>query len=655
MCVAYSINGSDPVAHDLMSGAPPEELLAAVRDPEALVYAHNAAFERLIWRDVCVSRMGWPEIPDTAWRCSMAAALAMALPGSLDALSVGLHLTEKKDKAGHRVMKRMCAPDEDGVRFWTREAMDKLLAYCAQDVRAEMELWTHLRPLTEREQCVWEMDQRINDRGVLINVDAANGVLPIIQHELSRLGEEMAVVTGGAVTGVSQVKALTEYLIAIHPEIKALNKESVQAANEMDLSPEAREALDIRLEGCKASTAKLKAMLAGAQDDGRARGLFQYHGASTGRWAGRRIQLQNMPRQPDKFHKRYDDVFEIFAGRGDAQERADLLWHIHGPPLAVISNAVRGFLIAPPGKSFVACDFSSIEARLTAWAANDVGLLDVFRSGACVYCYEAENIFRVEHGTITKKDPRRQIGKVAVLSLGYGGGVNAFRRMGANYGLKMPEDQAAEVVAGWRCAHPLIAGKRDPDTGKATFYDADFGLIGKDPAAHAIFGIWTELETLAKRAIENPGVKITGGAPGRRYTFVKTNRHLWFRMPSGRLLCYPFAALANDSRGRKVIEVFDKNPRTGRFEMRRTWGGTIFENLIQALARDLLVDFLMRCETDMDQTLVMHVHDEGVSEVDDELADIIKQWNEELASKPAHWCPDLPLGAEAWVGKEYRK
>ena len=652
LCAAWANGDEEPKVSiaDERGGIDLDEFVALALRPDAVIFAHNAAFERLAWREILHKRLGYPEIPDEKWRCTMAMGFAMSLPGTLDALTKALNVEALKDKAGHNLMMRMCKPTKDGGRITDPDKMARLAEYCKNDLRSERAVGERLRPLPPSELAVWRLDQRINDKGVRIDTESVLKVAPILSAELIRLNEEMRARTKGAVSAVTKVADLTAYLSAIDPTVTSLGKGEIgELLLRDDLDPEIRELIGLRLKGAKASTAKLKAMLAGVSSDGRARGLFQYHAASTGRWGGRRVQLQNLPRpNPDRVKpsKDYDHIFEAICSDAPALLKAEYLSACFGEPLEVVADCIRGFLQAPEGFTRVDTDFSSIEARLTPWAAGDDETLDIIRRGQDLYLFEAENIYNLPRGSMSKKDERRQIGKVAVLSLGYGGGPGAFARMGKGYGVHLDERTIKSVVTKWRLAHPAIAGMRDEE-GRLMFSDG----------APISPGIWQRMEAASKHALAYPGKAVQVGPPNRRFVFFKQGAHLWLRLQSGRLLCYPFAQLSrNAESGRVEITFYGKSP-VPPFAWTRvtTWGGTLFQNAVQALARDVLVDALLQIDHMFPNVIDLHVHDEPGCEFPVDMAEKALHAIEHIMSGPPEWAPDLPLGAEGRVGRRYRK
>lgn len=612
-----------------------------------LFYAHNAAFELALWNQVAVPRYGWPILKPEQVRCTMVMCYAMALPGALENAAPALGLVPRKDLAGHRVMLKLCKPhpktDELYVYEDCPEDFEALYSYCAQDVVVERELAKRLLPLRPAEQKLWALDYKINQQGVLVDLPAIAKALKLVKLEKERLDKAMFAVTQGQVAHCTEVALLLQWIdlqgvevpttTSKTGEVKAsLSKASVlDALEDQDLPDQVRVALELRQEAARSSTAKILSMQVHAADDGRVRGIHQFHGAGTGRWAGRMIQGQNLPRPRAGIKQK--DIEDMFAHL-DNYQYLDLLY---GPVLSVLADCIRGLIIAPPGKDLIAVDFSAVEARVLAWLAGDEATLEVFRTHGKIYEHAASGIYRKPMEDVTKDE--RQIGKVSVLALGYGGGIGAFQSMAKNYFIKVPDAQADEIKKAWRLSHPEIVQ------------------------------FWYDLDDAAMAAL-TAGGQHSAGAPGRQVTFLKNGSFLWCKLPSGRLLCYPypevrtvvtpwgsdreavtFMTVTDPSLGRKVLP--DPNA-SGKWQRVSTYGGSWAENVTQAVARDLLAEALLR----LDQhgaTIDAHVHDEAVLEVPSTAGpETVKKIEALFAINPS-WAEGLPLAAEGWRGPRFRK
>lgn len=636
-----------------------------------LVYAHNAAFELAIWNNVCVPKYGWPELKLEQVRCTMAMAYAMSLPGSLEKAAAALGVPQQKDMKGSRVMMQLAQPREvipsdisDDLtyyRFWTPddapEKFQQLYDYCRQDVEVERALHKRMMELSDYEQTIWQIDQRINNRGVQVDLAAVNAAIRLVESEKARLDAEMLRVTGGEVGKCTEVQLLVKWIRNQGVEIKGAAKADVLDALSGELPDRVRLALGLRKEAAKSSTAKLIAMRDAASADGRVRGTKQYHGANTGRWAGRRVQTDNYPRGFLAPHEVDDAIAAI--KRLPTSDAAKYLSMMFGPVLDVISSCLRGMLVPSDGNDFGQADFSNIEGRVLAWLAGEEWKLQAFRdfdagTGPDIYNLTYAESFEVPVESVTKD--QRQIGKVEELAFGFGGGVGAGQSMARIYNIKVDDSTMDKWKTLWRNKHPKIV-----------YY-------------------WHDLESAAINAVQL-GCVCKAGAKDRQVAFKKDGSFLWCRLPSGRVLCYPYpwidtavkftwlergvlhhatwsgarvakeglpigARVTREDRG--VLFYMAVNSTTNKWEETSTYGGSLAENVTQAVARDLLADALVRLE-DNGYPVTMHVHDEVVVEVPaDSPADTVEKI-EMLISQTPEWAKGLPVSAEGWRGRRYRK
>lgn len=609
-----------------------------------LVYAHNAAFELQVWNNVCVPRYGWPRLLPEQVRCTMAACYAMALPGALANAAPALGIEQRKDAAGARVMMQLAKPKEwikawdgstapgticvaeDKPIFWRPEhdpeKFEQLYAYCRQDVEVERALHHRLMELSDYEQKLWQLDQKINNRGIRVDLESIDKAIALVEAEKKRLNAEMLKVTGGVVGACTEVQLLVKWIRTQGVEIKGLAKADVLDQLAGDLPDNVRAALHLRKEAAKSSTAKLVAMKERASSDGRVRGIHQYHGASTGRWAGRGIQAQNFPRpRPGMKPEHIDDVIANL-------HRRDYIDMMYGPTMDAMADTLRGMMTAAPGHDLVAVDFSAIEARVLAWLAGEEKVLDIFRTHGKIYEHAAAGIYRVLMEEVTKD--QRQIGKVAVLALGYGGGVGAFQSMARVYGVKVPDHEADEIKKAWRDAHPRIVN------------------------------YWYGLEDAAMRALRTgqPEDVAPFGCEARRVTFKRAGSFLWCKLPSGRVLCYPYPKIAERETPwgemKEAVHYMTVNGTTNKWEETSSYGGFWAENVTQAVARDLLAHALFKLE-EAGYPVVMHVHDEAVVEIATTCDDGTLARIEALMADTPAWAAGLPVSAEGWRAPRYRK
>jgi DNA polymerase bacteriophage-type len=597
--------------------------------------AWNAAFEIALWNECAMHKYGWPRLPVEQVRCSMAAAYAMGLPGALENVAPALGLEQRKDAAGKRIMLQLAQPREDGT-FWRPwgdpEKFERLYSYNRQDVRTEMGVLDRIMELSPGEQEIWQLDYKINQRGIMVDLPSIDRAIRLVDQEQLRLNAEMLRVTEGVVGKCSEVQMLVKWIRSQGVEIKGVAKADVlDALADETLPGNVEAALQLRKEAAKSSTAKLVAMRERASSDGRVRNLHQYHGAATGRWAGRGIQVQNFPRtRPDI---KPEDVVDIIANLGNR----DYIDTMYGPCMDALADSLRGMLMAAPGHDLLAVDYAAIEARVLAWLAGQEEVLDIFRTHGKIYEHAAAGIYHVSLDEVTKA--QRQIGKVAVLALGYGGGVGAFQSMARNYNVKVPDAEADQIKVAWRQAHPKIVQ------------------------------YWYDLENAAITAVLDGG-KHTAGVKGREVIFLKNGSFLWCRLPSGRALCYPYPEIRTvqtpwgdlkealtymtelDSSQRKSSKVLDDPAAHGAWQRISTYGGSLAENVTQAASRDLLADALLRF-SQRDATITLHVHDEIVCEIPKGSMSV-KEAEQLMCVLPA-WAEGLPVGAEGWVGPRYRK
>ena len=603
--------------------------------------AHNAAFEIAINNTIMTRRFGWAPMDPARVRCTMAAAYAMGLPGALENLAPALGLERRKDMAGKRVMLQLAKPREfraDGTPvFWTRaDAQEKFVildSYCCTDTEVERAADRRMVELSESEQRIWQLDYCINQRGIRVDLESIDKAIALVEQEKRRLDAEMLRVTSGVVGKCTEVQLLVKWIRSQGVEIKGLAKADVLDALQGDLPPAVEAALRLRKEAAKSSTAKLIAMKERASADGRVRGIHQYHGAATGRWAGRGIQAQNFPRpRPGIGEAETDDIISHLSEHA----YIDMMY---GPTMDAIADSLRGMIVAEPEHDLVAVDFSAIEARVLAWLAGQESVLDIFRTHGKIYEHAAAGIYHVPMEKVTKD--QRQIGKVAVLALGYGGGVGAFQSMARVYNVKVPDAEAEEIKKAWRDSHP------------------------------AIVRYWYALEDAAIRALTEGGVQ-SAGPRGREVKFRKAGSFLWLQLPSKRVLCYPYPELRVvetpwgdpkealtymtelDSTTRKKLgnKVLPDPNANGNWCRISTYGGSLAENVTQAVARDLLACAILRIEQ-RGIKIVMHCHDEIVAEVNSGsscVGDI-----EQLMCELPSWATGLPVSAEGWQRKRYGK
>jgi DNA polymerase len=600
------------------------------------VVAHNAQFELAIWNHIMVPRYGWPALKPEQVRCTMAMCYAMSLPGALDNAAAAVGLQHRKDAAGYRLMIQMSKPREikpDGTVVWwdEPEKLQKLYAYCKQDVVVERELEKRIMPLSAAEQALWVLDQKINTRGVYVDRPTARKAVAVVTAEQDRLNTKMREVTGNFVGFCTENARITKWVNSRGVATEGIAKADVVGLLEQPgLPDDVRAALLLRQEAGKSSNAKLNAMIEATGPLERLCYMFQYHAASTGRWGGRRVQLQNLPRWPDDFDEdSADDVIDALMTR-TPQQAAQYIRLMYDSPMTVMSYLLRSLLRAAPGHDLIAADFASIESRGLAWLAGEEWKLGAFREydegrGTEMYKLMAAMVLGKKPEDVTK-DERQAVGKVPELACGYGGGVGAFQSMAKVYGLKLPDEKADEIKVMWRDKNPRI---------KQYWYDCEDAAIG---------------------AVRYPGKTTFAGPSGRAVKYKMAGSFLWALLPSGRCLCYPYAKLKLRAtpwgEEREAIHYMTVDSTSNKWVEDHTYGGKLVENNTQAICRDLLADALLRSEA-ADYPVVLHVHDEVVSEVPKGFGDL-KEF-ESLCAKTPAWAAGLPVVAKGWRGERYRK
>lgn len=603
---AYSVDKGPVQIVDIEKGERlPEKIVEALKDPEVIKIAHNANFER-----VCLSRyLGLKGfLKPEAWRCTMVWAMALGLPASLKKLSKALKLKSGKLDSGQRLIALFSKPDKNGIRKLPKDYPEDWAAfkdYNIQDVKAEIEMHEKLSklPLEDNEWELYALDQRINDRGVLLDLELVRQALKTDAEESRHNIKRARQISG--IDKPRSTKQLKDWLRQKGLDIKSLSKQSIEELLQEDLEPELKEMLSLRLELAKTSVKKYSAMEACACKDARARGLLQFHGARTGRWAGRLVQVQNLPKS-ELSPKALDSARKLLkAGHGEA------LSLLYPSTSRTLSALVRTAFIAKPGHRLLVADFSAIEARVIAWLAKEDWRLKVFEEGGDIYCASASQMFKVPVVKGGENGHLRQKGKIAELALGYGGSVGALKAMGALQ-MGLTEAELKPLVNAWRLSNPNITK------------------------------LWWEVDKAARLAV------YTGQASYAGISFKVESGIMRPILPSGRALSYVRPRLEENAFGGECIKYDSQETGNTRLE---TYGPKLVENIVQAISRDLLASALLELENAGFKT-VMHVHDEVVCEAEEgqELEEILI-----LMSKVPPWAKGLKLKAEGFECDYYRK
>lgn len=612
---AYSVDRGPVTCCDFAQGETlPENVVEALRDPGVVKTAFNAAFER-----VCISHyFGWPLMDPAQWRCTMVRAARMGLPLSLGQCGEVLRLADGKMKEGAALIRYFSVPNR-GKRHLPADAPDRwevFKKYCIRDVEVEQAILAKVCRLEipAFDEELYTVDQRINDRGVMIDAQMVANAARFDDDYKAELLKEAQQISGMEnPNSPAQIKQYIHQATGL--PIQSLNKKDLDdIEKQLTYWPKPRRVLEIRREMGKTSNKKYPAMLQCVCQDGRIHGLLQFCGAArTGRWAGRLVQVQNLPQN----HLQDLDYARQLVKAGDL---ADFELN-YSNPTQVLSELIRTAFIAKPGCTFHVCDFSAIEARVIAWIAGENWVLDVFRKGGDIYCATASQMFGVpveKHGANAEL---RQKGKIAVLALGYGGGIGALENMGGSK-MGLTEREEKEIIQKWRDANQRIVK------------------------------FWATVEAAAMKALK------TGESTTihRGIEVAKRWGMLTITLPSGRIVCYPRARIGTEYgdswRGdHEIIEYEGLNQTTKKWEAIRTYGGKLTENIVQSVARDILGIVILRAEA-AGLKIVFHIHDEIIVEAEpgQTLEDVTA-----IFSQPIDWCKDLPLKGAGYTTPYYLK
>ena len=632
LLVAYAKDDEPTQIVDLAQGEElPEWFIQALFAPGITKAAHNAAFERVcftMWlrRKGIIAKDAW--LDARQWHCTMVQCSRCGLPLSLAQAGAALGLEQQKMTEGKALIKKFCCPrpkkdgtliEDDGRNHPEDFPEDwaTFKAYCVRDVEVERQIdkATSWYPVSGFEQHLYAIDQAINDRGVLLDIGLVRNAVKADTIGKARLNEEAMRLTGlSNPNSVSQLKAWLSEAIGI--SLDSLTKKDLPEILAATTDQRVRRVLQIRAEMGKTSNAKYQAMLDCVCPDGRVHGLLQFYGSRTGRWAGRLVQVQNLPQNhiPDLDFARTclkeNDIEMIEIGYGNVSD--------------TISQLIRTAFIAPEGKTLAVCDFSAIEARVLAWIAGEDWVVEAFRQGKDIYCETASMMF---HVPVQKHGPNaelRQKGKIAVLALGYGGGVQALDAMGGKR-QGMTEQEEADTVRKWRDANPRIVR------------------------------FWLQVENAATECVATKAATHVGPLEFRMH-----GKTMTIQLPSGRLISYPDIEPCTNRFGSASLRYHGLNQQTNKWCWIETYGGKLTENIIQATARDCLATVMARIEERNHTTYppidpVFHVHDEVVCETIAEHAEVALSDLREIFAEPIDWAPGLPLSGAGYTTPYYLK
>lgn len=643
-----------------------------------LIEAHNVSFERAIWENIMVPRYGAPIIRPEQWRCSMAKCAARGIPLSLAQATKALGLDEQKDATGKRLMIAVCKPrkprknDPDQSTTWWRrqDDLDRLYEYCRQDVRAERALSAALPDLSPHELKVWQVDQEINHRGVAIDRKLAKAALDVAEQATDLAVAEAVKLGAGAFTTLGQrdkilgwinekIKAQYEYAVnglcakyqficgssecprwatghgkldpcqeqaacpikdematEVIPEFHLMAKLDKQAVTEAlarkDLPDDVRRVLELKQQVSFASTKKYARMLAASESDGRIRGTLQYCGAHTGRWAGRGVQPQNLPIPG------VENVDALAACITDHGIEGLQDFYPEVSPVEAVSWALRGAFVAAPGHDLISVDYGAIETRVLMWLSNQKEALGLLAEGVSLYVYLAEQIYNRK---VTKPSDEYDMGKRAILGLGYGMGAAKFQETCAKYNAIVSIEFAQRVVDTYRELYSEV---------KRTWY-----AVG-DAA------MW---------AMEYPGESF---CCQNRIRYKRVKYGLLCRLPSGRIMTYNNATIRKQPVEWKpagIETVYYQTVRNGQWVWEYMYPGKWVQHIDQAVARDILAYAMVHIPEPY--RIVLSIHDEPVTEVPEGQGSI--DGLKDIMLDVPKWARSIPLDADGWRGKRYRK
>ena len=684
LCMAISINNGPtsifkwPTFNPALypNGIPPfpAELAPFVNNPEYVWVAHNAFFEECVWEYVLHQRYGWPSLMSPKrWACTMAKAAMCGLPLGLDKCGIALQITSRKDAVlGKSILNKMSVPckwDDTGKVIWNEDPalFDDLYRYCIGDVDAEKEIYLRLPELPPFERRVWEQDFIVNHRGIHTDVKTAKQAMNLAAIITDKLNRRLDILTLGQVSKATQLDEMKLWLEGQGEKLESLDKAALRTLlARKDLPELIREVIYIRSQVGKSSTSKYKAVVCTTADDGRVRGALQYHGAGTGRWVGRRVQFQNLPMGSEK------NPDAAIAAIQD--EDPDWFEMCYTKPMETLSSTIRGIsLTAPEGKKLLCADYAGIEVAVLMWVAGQEDALDLLRSKQTLYIPMANYIYKrtdiSKHGTPVEY----KVGKETILGAGFGMWWPKFLEQCEKKGISLgPNDEATETfdeyvpdIAAIKVAmaqgKPAAAVPLKKKTRRMTLAEvrAKEAVLAYRTKYTKVLELWAEMELAAKNAIRFPqnsypvaGGKVVWGMDMKR-------EFLCCLLPSGRCLRYyhPFIKNIKTPWGkeREEIHFWGEGGESKHWGVQKTYGGSLVENVIQALARDIMAHGMMNCEA-AGFPIVLTVHDELIAEVKAPTMEgaTLGAFIARMCDIP-NWAAGMPIRAEGWVGLRYKK
>lgn len=626
----------------------PIELMEAIRIGCPIV-VHNLSFEKRMYRHICVERWGWPEIPDSQWRDTAAICRYYAVPAKLELAAQAMELEHKKDMDGNRVMLQLAKPrkprkkeksdwleknpslDNMPTLWWEDEAkLDRVVEYCKDDLYAQEALYVKLGDLPPERYVEWQFDDMVNERGVPVDWGALVEASRLIEQSMGNYDRELREITAtpaypeGMVTAVTQRKKVLDFCDLQGWSMVSTNKESVEDALASPKLPDkVRKVLTIVQSAGKTSLGKVETMIDLTDDDSRIRDSLAWHGAATGRKAGRGMQPQNFPREV--LGDKETEVFhEILAGRDSFMHAESFAAFQDMSVPDLVSAALRSFIKADDGHLLFVSDFSNIETRNLAWAADCRLLNEAFSTGKCPYRQFASRVYNIRADDIAKGSQERQLGKVAVLGLGYGMGAQKFRdTAGAPpYNIELPDERAKEIVKLYRETYPEVPK------------------------------FWKACEDAFVKAINEKS-----SVPVGRVSFGSNGDWGWIVLPSGRAIWMKDPRIGRvpdrwrEGKTRLEISYMGVDSKTKQWVRRSTYGGSLVESICQAVAADLLQEAMHRLEAN-GYPVILSVHDEVVCHAPAHLS--VEKFDSLMKARPK-WALDLPVECESHASRRYGK
>jgi DNA polymerase len=582
--------------------------------------AHNATFERLMWRHILTERYGWPVIEDMRWYCTQTAGVIAGLPPSLDKMTKCLDMDHQKDSEGHALMLKMCKPRnaKKGPRWLQDEkSLQRLALYCERDVAATVGLFRALPKLTTKARRHWCFTQKVNDRGVPVNLDMARALESIVADEKETGDTRLLELTEGRVTKTTQIASIKKEISSYGVGLKSLDKRILKTLDLTTLPGPVQELIALRQEFGKASVAKIKRL----KSKGGTADLIHDEmidcGAGTGRWTCKGVQLHNVVRPLFERKEVERDLIPALL-RGDL----GFIRSMYGSPTLAAVSSMRSLIQAKPGKILHCADFAAIEARITFWLADEQKALDAYRKGRDIYKEMAARIFNVPYEEVTKE--QRQLGKKSILGLGFGMAEDTFLISCDQDGIKITPHFSATVVR---------------------LYRSEYKRVAK---------MWRVFGSCIMKAVEHFGDLIDTGYKGIAFQCLNYHGKHWLFMtlPSGRRLWYPFPEIGENRFGSKSVLYWQEDPKTKQWVQSELYGAKAVENGVQAAAADLMYHGML-CAEAKGYRVVLSVHDEILTYDPEDFGSVPEI--EKVLTTPTDWSSGLILAAEGYRSKYYGK